>query len=568
MGQAAAGQNSGPITAISPVKKALAIGAAVAALALLSYFCYPGHTYLQQDTQIYLPILEREWDHSVFGREPLALYPHVAFTLYDEIAVVLRRITGLDFQDLLAFQQLLFRALGIFGVYLFARSMRVSARMALLAAAAFSLGAFVAGPYVQVLEWEPAPRSFAIPLVFFAIGLASRGRDLAAGIAAAAALLYHPPSALPYWIVYCCLTLAPAKRAVMTRRVWGLAPFLGGVLILVAASGLGSRAFEAQGIFERLDPSLEILQRLRAPYGFVSMWAHEWIWHYAFLFSVALTAFWRLRKRASQEARFFLIGAPLIGALSVPLSYLLLERWKLALAPQLQPARAVLFITAMAGIASALAAIQAGERGRYWESALWFLMVFAIPTSPRVLELLAGIESPGVRLCGLLALELTLLATLAVWADARKRPWAAVPWAAAALAPFLLAPTYGLVRADTSADRAEVRELANWARSSTAKDAVFLFPDAGRELYPGAFRSRALRAVYVDWKGGGQVNFLRTFAFEWWARWQRSGQGKFDPALVASYSSFGINYFVLKREHRLPDRPPVFETARFLVYRP
>jgi len=544
------------------------VAAAILAIALLSFFRHPGHTYLQQDTQIYLPILERAWDHTVFTKDLVALYPHVAFTLYDEIAIGLRRVTGLDFEGVLALQQFVFRALGLLGVFLFARAMQLSARMALLAAAAFSLGAFVAGPSVYTVEYEPAPRAFAIPLAFLAIGLASRGWDVAAGIAGAAALLYHPVAAAPYWLVYFCLTLTPAKRAVMTRRLWAAAFFLCAVLALVAGSRLQWGVEEPQSLFGRLDPGLLILQRLRAPYSFVSMWAPEWIWHYAFLWSVSLAAFWRVRSHVSQQARFFLLGLPLTGAISIPLSYLLVERWSLALGPQIQPARAVLFITAMALLGAVAAAVQAGARRRYAECSLWFLLVFAIPASPRVLGVLAGLNTPEMQRCGLLIVELSLLATLAVWAERRRRRWAAGPWALAALAPFLLIPLYGVVRTPPLADNPEVRALAQWARSSTPADAVFLFPDAGHELYPGAFRARALRAVYVDWKGGGQVNFVRVFGYEWWARWQRVGQGVFDPAASAAYSSFGIDYFVLKREHRLPDHPPVHETGRFLVYRP
>ena len=544
------------------------MAAAILALTLLSFFRYPGHTYLQQDTQVYLPILERAWDHTVFTKDLVALYPHVAFTLYDEIAIGLRRLTGLEFEGVLAVQQFVFRALGLLGVFLFARAMRLSTRMALLAAAAFSLGAFVAGPSIYTVEYEPAPRAFAIPLAFLAIGLASRGWDLAAGIAGAAALLYHPVAAAPYWLVYFCLTLAPAKRATMTRRIWAAAFFLCAVLALVAGSRLQWGVEEPQSLLGRIDPGLTILQHLRAPYTFVSMWAPEWIWHYAFLWSASLAAFWRVRSHVSQQARFFLLGLPLTGAISVPLSYLLVERWGLALGPQIQPARAVLFITAMALLGAAAAAVQAGARRRYAECLLWFLLVFAIPASPRVLGVLAGLNTPEMQRCGLLIVELSLLATFAVWAEGRRRAWAAGPWALAALAPFLLTPLYGVVRTAPPADNPEVRALAQWARSSTPADAVFLFPDAGHELYPGAFRARALRAVYVDWKGGGQVNFLRVFGYEWWARWQRVGQGVFDPAAASAYGSIGIDYFVLQREHRLADRAPAFETGRFLVYRP
>src|SRR5579871_5218738 len=63
--------------------KAWATAGAALALALLSFFQFPGHTYLQQDTQIYVPILEHLRDPSVLRNEILVAQPHVAFTIYD-----------------------------------------------------------------------------------------------------------------------------------------------------------------------------------------------------------------------------------------------------------------------------------------------------------------------------------------------------------------------------------------------------------------------------------------------------------------------------------------------------
>lgn len=549
------------------------IGMAIALLTLLTFLQFPGHTWLHSDTQIYFPILERYWDHTAFSRDLLARYPHVSFTIYDEAALGLRRLTGLGFEGVLALQQFVFRALGILGVFLLAAAMRLSTRMALLVAAGFSLGAFIAGPQVLTIELEPVPRGFAISLLLFAVGLAANGRDFAAGIAIALAFLYHAPSVIPFWIVYFCLTLWPSKPAVMGRRIWGLLPILAGVLILSVLSRTQAGILEPQTFFSGIGPDLERIQRARGPYNWVSTWATEWIWHYVFLWAVSLAAFWRVRRWASQDVRFFLVGLPLIGVLSVPACYLLLEKWKWIVVPQVQPARAILFTTATAGILAAIAAVKAGEQRRYWESALWFLLVFAIPANTRVLGLLAGLHWPHVRHCALAVAGLALLATLAVWAESSRRKWAALPWAVALLVPFLLIPAYGnkkdfpayaSMKTDPSLDDPELRALAAWARSSTPQDAVFLFPDAGHGLYPGLFRAEALRAVYVDWKGGGQVNFLTNFAHEWWARWQRVGAGRFVPEQLPS----GIDYVVLKKAHRLAGRAPVFENSGFLVYRP
>jgi hypothetical protein len=528
------------------------------ALALLSFLQFPGHTYLRSDTQIYLPILERLWDPSAFARELLAQHPHVSFTVYDEAALALRRLTGLDFERVLEAQQFLCRALGILGVFLLATALRLSTRMALLAAAIFSLGAFIGGPTVLAIEFEPVPRGFAILLLLFAVGLAANGRYFAAGIAAAAGFLYHAPSVVPFFIVYFSLTLSPSEAALRRRRIWGLVPMLAGVVILLLLHVFQAGASEAQPFLGRIDLELERIQRLRAPYVWVSLWGPGWVCHYLFLWAASLVALWRVRKPASREACFFLAGLPLVGVLAMPASYLLLEKCKWILMPQIQIARAVLLITVMAGLLASAAAVKAGRQGRWWESALWFLLAFAIP-----MNTLPGGPLDILRELGWTAPACALLAALAARAESGGRKWAIPAWAAAALVPFFLIPG---IRAAGAAAPDGVSELAAWARSATPKDAVFLFPDAARDLYPGVFRARSLRAVYVDWKGGGQANFLGSFAREWWARWQRVGACGFDPRQVAAYRGWGIDYFVLKRAHRLPGRATVFEDSGFLVY--
>lgn len=544
------------------------VAASILALTLIGFFRFPGHTFLQSDTQVYMPILEHFWDPSVLGRDLLAQQPHVSFTIYDETALGLRHLTGLSFREVLELEQILFRALGILGVFLLATALQLSTRAALLVTAIFSLGATILGPTVLLFEYEPVPRGFAIPLLFLALGLAAHGRDLGAGLAAAVAFLYHPPSVYPFWIVYFCLTLWPSKPAVMSRRIWGLAPILGGVLVLFLLSRLQTGAGELQAFFSRIDPALEKLQRLRNPYVWVSIWGTIWAGHYIFLCLVALAAFWRVRKSASQDLRFFLVGLPLIGLASLPASYWLLEQLKWSLVPQIQPTRALLFVSALALVLAAVAAVKASEQGRYFECLLWFLPAFAIPIQARVSQvLLPDLSNPLIRRRALLILFLAACATLALWAERRKFRWFAPALCGlAALLPFLLIPGCGQVKNYPDLHNPELQALSAWARSSTPKDAVFLFPDAGQELSPGIFRAEALRAVYTDWKAGGQVNFLKVFARQWWPRWQQTMAGKFQPQKVDSFAALGIDYVVVRPSNRLPGRTPVFENSRFLVY--
>ena len=91
----------------------LATAAASVALALLTFFQFPGHTWLQQDSQIYVPILEHLRDPAVLRNDVLVQHPHVAFTLYDETALALSAVRGAGFRKVLAAEQIATRALGM-----------------------------------------------------------------------------------------------------------------------------------------------------------------------------------------------------------------------------------------------------------------------------------------------------------------------------------------------------------------------------------------------------------------------------------------------------------------------
>ena len=313
----------------------IAVACCVTALAVLGFFTLPGHTWLQSDTQIYMPMLEHIWDPSTFNGDIVAAKPHVGYTLYDEIAIALRWATRTNFEAVLVFQQLVFRALQILGIYFLATSLPLSRGVALLVAAISSLGATIPGPAVLIMEYEPVPRGYAVGLVMLAIGLAGRSRWMLASASASLALLYHAPTTYPFWIVF----LFVVARS---RNFKVLLPLAGAIIVLLIAARLQAGATETQEFFFRIDPEFEKIQRMRASYNWVSTWWSGLIWQYLLYWAVSLLAFWRIRPRAARE---FLLGMPLIGLLSLPASYLLLEKLKWGLIPQLQPARALLFVT-------------------------------------------------------------------------------------------------------------------------------------------------------------------------------------------------------------------------------
>jgi uncharacterized membrane protein len=529
--------------------------AAILGLTLLNFFQFPGHTWLQQDTQIYAPILEHLWDPSVLQNDIVARHPHVAFTLYDEIALALRRVTGFDFQYVLQAQQLLFRALGLWGAYLIAEALGLSDLLALLVTGVYSLGAFINGPAVLVFEYEPTPRAFAVPLLFLAIGLIVRKRFVGAGVAGSAAFLMHPPTAVPFWIVYLALALRPPDRR-KTTALWLLAA---AALVLFESSRLQSAGAAAAPLFATLDLHQEELQRMRASYNWISMWWQQRIVHYAILYAVTLIGSWRLWKSTPRELRFFFVGLPLIGMVSLPASYLLLERLHWSLIPEFQPTRALLFVTSFAMFLGAAAACQAVAAKRYLEAVTLLALAFLPPTNTLIFW------PSWNRVAVIVGLSLATVAAIRM-IQANSR-WAKPAALAAILAPIVLIPTWGKVENYPALHTRELTQLAAWARNATPTGSVFLFADAGQDLAPGIFRAEALRAIYVDWKSGGQVNFFRDLGEEWWARWQKTMAKPFDANDLARYRGLGIDHIVVSPRNRLKKVTPEFQNARFLVYK-
>jgi hypothetical protein len=493
--------------------KRVAIAAAALAISLLTYFQFPGHTWLQQDSQIYAPVLENRYDHAILRNDILAQQSHLAYTIYDDVALPFRRFTPFSYREILAAQQVLARAIGIWGLFLIAQALGLASAPAATVALIVSLGAAIAGPAVLTTEYEPTPRAVALPLIYAAIGLTAHRRFAPAALLAAVATLYQFPAALPFWLLFAVILLRKYRAAAVV-------PLL--VLPLT------------------LTPLQEQLQRMRTAYVWVSTWPAATILHHVLVAAIAGAAFYRIRHKVSTELRILLLGLAAIGLLSMPLSWILLEQFKLAIAPQLQPLRWLLGATLAMQL---LAAAAAAHSPRRVEAAVWFALAFwpaVAPLSWRRVAVIAG---------------------LAIAAALAKRFAPIV-----ALAAFAAIPVLGGVVNYPHLHTPELSELSRWARLNTDRDAVFLFADSGRSLLPGIFRSEARRAVYVDWKAGGQVNYLPEFAEQWWSRWQETAGNAFKPEDLPKYPALGIAYIVLQPRNRLA-RPPDFENAKWLVYR-
>ncbi len=513
--------------------------AAIGALALLTYFQFPGHTWLQQDSQIYAPILEHRFDPSALRNDLLAQHPHVAFTLYDEAALLLRNLSGQNFHVVLALQQLATRALGIWGLYLMAAALGFSATAALTVAAICSLGAAIAGPAVLTFEYEPTPRAFAVPLLILAIGLTARLRYSWAATAAGAAFLYHAPTTWPFLALFVPLAC--------WRKQWRALAILAfaAAMLLIAAQGETGQTFAGH-----LPPLQEQLQRMRTAYVWISLWRPALLLHWSLIWVCGLAACRRLRREMPPHLAIFALGLPALGMVSMPVSWLLLDRWKWAIVPQVQPMRALLFTALFLQFLTGCAGVRAAIKRNWPEAFAWFAAAYLLPLQADVTK------DWSLRRTAVLLVLALFTAVLF-----RKAPRFAP---AAALSAFFAIPMIAGVVNYPNLHTPELAALNRWARASTPRDAVFLFPAAGHRLDPGIFRAEALRAVYVDWKGGGQVNYLQDLATEWWFRWQQTMLG-FHAADMPRYEALGIRYVVLPAQDRLP-QTPIFENTGYSVY--
>ncbi|MBV9154791.1 MAG: hypothetical protein JO097_00905 [Acidobacteriaceae bacterium] len=543
------------------MRRALFLCLGIVVFTWLEFQFFPGHTYLRGDSQIYVPVLERLDTPGYLSRDLVATHPHVTYTIYDEVTLFLHVAGRLTLQRALEVQQVVCRAAAIAGIFLLVLSTGLGEAWAFLVAVLLNLGATLAGPAVELVQSEPLPVGFAFALSLLAMGFLAREKPLLAGLSGGIACVYHPATAAPFWgLVLLVFAVDRSLRKLFRPALTILVIF---ALLLGNLAQLQPGIAESQPFFGKLSANLAELQQYRTPYVWVSLWAGADIWHYLAIWICGLWATTRIWASLNRQVRWFLLVLPTYGILSVPLSYLLLERFRWSFIPEVQPARALLFTVAMASLACGVAGIRAAQARRRAEAFLWLLLVFALPMNTRILDFL--------RLSRLTNLaQLILCVAFAAALTALIRRFAATRWRLAVLGlPILAILAFAMMSRITdysNSEKASVIGLADWAETNTWGSSVFLFPDAGRELYPGIFRAQSRRALWVDWESGDLVDYFESAGIEWWNRWQQTMQDRYSTDRLESSLSLPIDYYVLKQADRLADVKQIFENRAYVVY--
>jgi hypothetical protein len=533
---------------------------AIFAAAGLEFWAFPGHSYLEAQTQIYLPMLERVDAPGLLSRDLVATNPTLALTGYDEATVFLHEAGRQPFRRALLGQEFVFRIAALVGIFLLARATGLSHLYALIVTVIVNLGATLTGPAVSLTEREPVPGAFAFGLVVLAMGLMADEKPLLAGLAGGVGFLYDPVLALPFWGVLLAGFFFDRSWRRVIRPT--LPIFLVFVLLLANLAQLQPGA-GGDTVFARVSPQLALFQRTYTPYLYVGSWSKGAIYQFLALFVLGLWAAVRCWPLLSSSFRWLVLGSAFCGLLSIPISYVLLDVGHLAWSARLEPARALLFTVAASALLFGLAGMRAILLRSAWEALGWFSLLFALPLSTGIFDFLHiqnGAQLIQFAVPLVLAALLTILLLRSSVGSARFIILIAPP-----LACLVLLYTPGLRRAPIPF-RQSIATMAEWAANRTWGSSVFLFADAGRAAYPGVFRAQSRHALWVDWKSAQGVAFSETAAARWQERWERTMAGPFSPERLESFLPLPIDYYVLRRQNQLSLAPYVFLNRDFVVY--
>src|ERR1700733_1149433 len=114
---------------------------AIFAAAWLEFTVFPGHSYLEGDTQLYLPMLERMAAPGLLSRDLVATNGELSLTAYDEATLLLHEAGHQPLRRALLIQQVICCIAALFGVFLLARATGLSHLFAFVVAAIINLGA-------------------------------------------------------------------------------------------------------------------------------------------------------------------------------------------------------------------------------------------------------------------------------------------------------------------------------------------------------------------------------------------------------------------------------------------
>ncbi len=481
------------------------------AVAWFEFEVFPGHTYLASSSQLYVPMMRHLDTPGYLSRDLVATHPDLTYTAYDEVTLFLHHAGRTDFRTALVLQQAICRVAALLGMFLLARATGLQLFSALGVSALINLGAFLPGPDIWLIDRDPVPRAFAFGLVLLAMGNLARAKPLLGALFGGLALLYDPAITASFWVTVLIAFIVDKRMRILIKPM--LPILLVFILMLANLAQLQQGTPDSQAFFSQFSPVVDKLEKLRTPELWVALWPRGAIQMYLGIFVIGVWATVRIWPSLNRQLRWMLVLMPLIALGTLPFSSVLLQHYRWSAILRVQPAQTLLYLFGLAWLVCAAAAVQAIKRRSTSEALIWCLLCVS-------------------------------------------------------------ALGFNVGRLQRQKADPAVQELAAWAEDNTWGSSMFVFPDAGRDRYPGVFRAESRRSLWVDWESGRMINCYTDIAGEWWSRWTNTAQTPPSGHHLEQMLALPIDYYVLKRDNVVGastvsgwlDVKPVFSNNKFAVY--
>ena len=488
------------------MRRSLLLLLGICAITYLEFSFYPGHTFLEGETQPLVAMMERLQSPGFLSRDLAAINPNLTYTIYDEVTLFLCRVTTHNFQWALAAQQIAFRFAGVLGVLLLCLAADIRRLAAVAVTALASAGIVLPGIHLSLTDPEPVPFAFALALSVAAFGLLANHKPLLAGLLGGVALAYQPSIASIFWLfVVGTFVFRREFRPVLRPTFPSLIVF---GLLLANAAQLQSGRGESQPLFQAIPDAWMRLQLYRTPELWVSTW-NPWLFlFYSFVVvasGFALRQLWPALGPLPRHLFTFLLG---LGLLAVPGAFVGVQVFRSAILSEAQLPRVLAFLFLTALILCASVGLKHWNRNQKLKASLWLIPVFMTPFLLRV-----------------------------PWPSNKQR-----------------------------AESQSIRSIADWAASNTWGGSMFLFPDLGKSAIPGKFRGISMRALYSDWESGRLVGVFPQLGAEWYQRWIETGAPTYSVMNLQKLLNLPVEYVVLQHQHCLAGVKPEVTTPDFVVY--
>ena len=562
-------------------------GATLALLVALAGIELVGYRFGDSNQGITVPILKRFMDPSLYRWDAMVAtgdrFPTVFYSLLAPL------LPGTDWVPAAFFALYVFSiAAALAGVYRIGRWCGgfEAGVLALLIAIPVRNG--IANEALYRVQFSHS--HLASALVIWCLAWFLEGRRLLPLLALSIGAYVHALYSI-YVLVPCLMVVLLERKGVGTRTT----------LVRLAAGIVPLVPFVVKAFLQRTPMTAEWLELLRirsAHHSFPSFFGEQ-LAAGAFLMALGVLALSRLPEEKRRLLAVFFAGFALLFAIGT----LFTESWPLKLVLQMQPHRCWRFLMLILyGLAatSVVEGWRAGGLARAAAVVTGLILVnpqfepllplavvvtaaFGRPTPPPwarflavgILVALANWDRPNLAflpeeypvyalnnptVIAAFALAIAVLVARELAGSARR----VVAVAAALATVFWLGPT-AYARKRPKWETGAWREVQDWVRLNTPKDAVLLTPpqEAG-------FRVFSERSVVGEWKDGTQQYFDSDFATEWAARMNAVGPAGFvqlpDATLAEIARRFRASYIVIPPRRKRPGLTEVYRNGHYAVY--